>query len=164
MLKRFLLAMTLMAAPVYANVTVTPIQSPTQLPKSQQHACVAVAFNSGDTVHGFCYTVSWGGCSGRGCQPTYVYQFYDTNWNEDTSVASSVHCGQWVSHEPGLSAWTYDPGYSAANCYKAPFPGSGPQEIVIVGAYEQYANLESVSTDGVYGLWNVFGTSWIGEF
>jgi hypothetical protein len=163
MLNGILLAMAMVAAPAYSYVTASQLQTPASLPKSQQHACVAVSFSADDTVHGFCYTLSWGGCSGRGCQPPSTYEFYDTKWNTDTTAASAVFCGKWVSHY-SLSQWTYAPGYDATTCYKAPFPGTGPTQIVLINGVTQYAHYVSASTDGVYGLWDAFGTSWIGEF
>jgi hypothetical protein len=163
-MKSILFPMCLAAGSALSYPTVTALQPPALSPAGQQHACVATNFNADDTVHGFCYSLNWGGCSGRGCQPTYTYQFYDTNWNTDTSVLSAVHCGQWVTHVPALSVWTYEAGYDASNCYKAPFPGTGPTQIVSINGVTQYAHYLSASADGLYGLWNAFGTSWIGEF
>jgi hypothetical protein len=143
-------------------VEVQQLQKPVFSPAGQQKACVAVGFNA-DTIQGFCYTVNWGGCSGRGCQPTYTYQFYVTQWNTDTTVISAVHCGQLVSHIP-YTAWTYDAGYDASTCYKAPYPGTGPAQLVYMGAYQQWASYVSTSSDGIWGLWNAFGTSWVGAW
>jgi hypothetical protein len=150
-----------------AYPTVNALQAPVLNPNGQQHACVAVGFNADDTVHGFCYTVTSGACSGRGCQPTYTFQFYDTNWSTDTTVISVVHCGQLVSHVPALTVWTYDPGYDATTCYRAPYPGTGPAQQVFTpyfGGSLQWEHYVSASIDGVWGLWNAFSTSWIGEF
>ena len=155
-----LLTSLLIGASAQATVTVNQLQKPVLTPTP---TCVAAGFVA-DQPHGFCYTVKAGSCSGRGCQPTRTYQFYDTTWNSDTTVASSVHCGQWVSHYPATSIWTYDAGYSAVNCYESAYPGTGPLQIVYVAPWDQYAYYLSTSSDGVWGLWNVFGTSWIGAY
>lgn len=163
-MKGLFLALMMVSGAVYAQTTVNTLQVPPSLPAAQQRACVAVGFNADDTIQGFCTTISWGGCSGRGCQPTYHYRVYAAQWAPDTSAIASTFCATRDYHRPGLDAWTYQAGYDASNCYLAPFPGTGPVQIVTIGGIGQYAHYVSASVDGVYGLWNAFGESWVGEF
>jgi len=160
-MKTLILFMTLAASAAHA-LTLTPVQTPT-LPKSQAHACDALTFNADDTAQGFCRAVTWGGCSGRGCQPTYTYQFFDTRWNTDGSVVSSVPCGTWVTHLPALSQWTYQPKYDATTCHNFNL-NAGEQEYIPVDAYHYWFYYLTASVNGAYALYNGYGTGWIGTY
>lgn len=132
--------------------TLTTLARPVTAHSPFYVSCIAKTFNADDSSNGTCQSVSWGGCSGRGCQPTYTYIVYVTTWDDSGNVLANTFCGTFVSHVPALHTWTYQPGYSAANCYLPVAQGLTTVLRMGPNGYEQWYGYETTSTDGAYEL------------
>jgi hypothetical protein len=123
--------------------TLTPLTMPTVVLRNALGTCIGTSFNSGDSINGTCQSVTWTG----GRSPTYTYTVYATEWDRSSNLLANAPCGTFVSHVPALHTWTYQPGYSAANCY---LPNWSGLTYILVG--NQWYGYVTTSADGAFEL------------
>lgn len=118
------------------NPLVTPDNAVAYPGFPSAHGCGGDTWNADETAHGFCYRSKSQACSGRGCQPVVNTEYYDVNWNTDGSVLSSALCGTRRHHNPQVDTFTYQAGYSAANCHNPALTASNTTTIDNVNYYD----------------------------
>jgi hypothetical protein len=144
MLKGLIFLFGLMLAGVASASTLTPLAIPPVVLHNAMQSCVANQFAADDSVSGACQSVTWR-CAGRSCQ--YTYTVYNTAWDVNGNVVSNVECATVLKPGSLPLRWTYQTGYSAANC-KLPVY-TGYSYVLINGNWYQYV---TTSTDGAYEL------------
>lgn len=133
-----------------------PLALPTGLLPNGGRSCIADTVLGDDTVHGFCQSES----------PLphyvnrYIFTLFDTHWDKTGIVLSSTECSLNYSPQTQIPS-SYQPGYSAANCYAPSRYFQGLTQILIGNQWYGYITTasdgsEELLTKGLYGEIYIF--------
>ena len=146
-MKTFLFAL----APLFCSVaqagTFTQLTVPQDVLRNGFTSCVgnAVSTDGSDTISGYCQSVT----NRPQYRSSFIYTFSADTWDDNGNLISETYCGQLLTAGIFHLTYTYQPGFSAANCIP-PLSYDSVLNQILIGNY-WYAYV-TTAADGSFEL------------